>query len=157
MFTSLRFKIAALLNRFHRRKGPSLNDRCASVIMNVCALQLERNENRELAPTRGAFGPILVSGGAIVTIRYGVFDVNADRVDKSIRHDPVRAFAKVVLRLTLERDPEFEAFVDGKFILATQTHRAPGVELITHLSQYFPLLPKPYTGRTYVAPPETTQ
>lgn len=157
MFQSLRFKLALLANRFRRRRGHFLPEQCASVIMRVCSLQLERNEIRELAPTQGAFGPMMLSGGAITTIRYRVFDPHADRIDKSIRQETTRAFAQVVMRLQLESDPECEAFIDGKFINTTELHRKPGLELVRQLSQYFPLLPRPFVGRTYSPPPETLQ
>lgn len=114
--------------------------------MHVCTLQLERGETRELAPVKGATGPMLLSGGAITTIVYRVFDKNADRIDKAIQQEPWRAFSEVTMRITIERDPEFEVKIDGKEVETKPTHRDPGLALVAHLSQYFPLIPKAYQG-----------
>lgn len=114
--------------------------------MHTCALQLTREETRELAPTPGATGPMLLSGGAITTVSYAVFDRNADKVNQEIREQPWRAFARVTMRLTLERDPEFEVSIDGKPVESAKVHEAPGLALISHLASYFPLLARPHTG-----------
>lgn len=117
--------------------------------MRMCGLQLERGEKRELAPIQGAAGPISLSGGAITTIAYSVFDKDADRLDKKIKAEPWRAFAAVVMRITLERDPEFEVTIDGKPVDARPLHKAPGLTLVARLSEYFPLLARPYRGPTF--------
>ena len=153
MLSFLKTKFALFKNR-RRRKGLSLQDQCAKVIMHTCSLQLERAESRELASTKGATGPMLLSGGAITTVIYKVFDVDADKVDKQIRNEPWRAFATVTMRLTLERDPEFEVTLkvgEGHFaqVEPLPRHMNPGLALIAHLSTYFPLLPKPHNGPTY--------
>lgn len=118
--------------------------------MHVCTLQLERGETRELAPSKGATGPMLVSGGAITTVVYRVFDKNADRVDQAIKLEPWRAFSEVTMRITVERDPEFEVKIDGKEVETKPVHRAPGLALVAHLSEYFPLIPKRYQGPAYI-------
>lgn len=148
MLSRLKLKLALLINHYRRRNGPTLADQCAKVIMHTCALQLERTETRELAPSLGATGPMSLSGGAITTITYKVFDTEADKVDKTIRLEPWRAFAQVIMRLTLERNPEFEVYVDQEQLEPRDCHKAPGLELIKHLSTYFPLLPRPHTGPT---------
>jgi len=117
--------------------------------MRVCSLQLERGETKDLAPTGGATGPMVLSGGAITTVTYRVFDKTADRIDKAIRNEPWRAFAEVTMRVTLDRDPEFEVKLDGVEVEPTDRHRSPGLTLISHLSTYFPLLPRAYVGATY--------
>ncbi len=114
--------------------------------MRVCTLQLDRGETRELAAVRGATGPMLVSGGAITTIVYRVFDKNADRIDKAIQSQPWRAFSEVTMRITVERDPEFEVKIEGQEVEPKPVHREPGLALVAHLSQYFPLIPKPHPG-----------
>lgn len=114
--------------------------------MRVCTLQLERGESRELAPISGASGPMLLSGGAITTVTYRVFDHNADRIDPKIKHEPWRAFSLVTMRLTLEKDPEFEVVIDGQDVEPKPRHKAPGLTLVDQLSAYFPLLPKPHRG-----------
>lgn len=162
MLATFRLKLAILVNRIRRRNGPSLADQCAKVIMRVCALQLERAETRELAPTPGATGPMQIFGGAITTVTYKVFDTEADKVDKAIRLEPWRAFVDVTMRLALERDPQFEVsvtFPDGKGcpLDPNATHKSPGLELVKQLSQYFPLLPKPHTGPTYAPVFEDTK
>lgn len=149
MIAYLKTRLAILMNRLRRSRGPALRDQVASVIMRVCSLQLERGEAKELAPTRGATGPMFVSGGAITTVCYRVFDAAADKVDKAIRSQPWRAFAQVTMRLTIDRDPEFEVVVDGKAVEPRACHKDPGLALVSHLSAYFPLLPKLYTGATY--------
>jgi hypothetical protein len=151
--------IARLTNRFRRRNGPALRDQAASVIMRTCSLQLERGETRELAPSKGATGPMILSGGAITTISYRVFDKNADDHDKSIKSEPWRAFAKVTMRLTIERDPEFEVSLEVPAIPGTDSslvtieprdlHKAPGLAILKHLSEYFPLLPRAYAGPVF--------
>lgn len=146
LLKALQDYLALLANRIRRRNGLSLRDQCAKVIMHTCALQLEREEARELAPTSGATGPMLLSGGAITTITYSVFDRHADKVDKEIRKEPWRAFARVTMRLTLERDPEFEVTIDGKPVEPTRAHEAPGLALVKHLATYFPLLARPHLG-----------
>lgn len=149
MLSQIRFKLAALRNRFQRRKGPALKDQCAQVIMHTCALQLERGETRELAPVSGAYGAMLLSGGAITKITYQVFDTEADRFDKTIQKEPWRAFAKVTMLLSLDRDPEFDCVfttdldVPLRVFPAPDFYKAPGLRLIQHLSSYFPLLPRP--------------
>lgn len=121
--------------------------------MSVCALQLERTETREIAPALHAMGPMVLSGGAITTVVYKVFDAKADKVDKVIQKEPWRAFATVTMRLSLSKDPEFEVEIQGALgvvpVIPAHRHTAPGLTLIRHLSEYFPLLPKPYTGRVY--------
>jgi hypothetical protein len=134
------------LNRLRRSRGPALRDQCATVIMHMCTLQLERGETRELAAVKGSTGPMLVSGGAITAITYRVFDKNADRLDKSIKEEPWRAFSEVTMRITVERDPEFEVKIDGKDVEAKPIHKAPGLTLVAHLCQYFPLIAKPHQG-----------
>jgi hypothetical protein len=148
LFASLRLKLHAYLNRFKRRNGPTFRDQVAKVVMHTCSLQLERTETRQLAPTKGAYGPMLLSGGAITTIQYGVFDKNADKVDKSIRDEPWRAFAEVTMRLSIESEPQFEVKTDGQPVDARAAHKAPGLELISALANYFPLLPRPHAGPT---------
>jgi hypothetical protein len=125
--------------------------------MHMCGLQLERGETRELPATSGAFGPMTLSGGAITTVTYRVFDRDADKVDKAIRSEPWRAFAQVTMRITIDRDPEFEVVVDEKPIEARACHKAPGIALIRHLSTYFPILPKAYLGGIYKPITEATQ
>lgn len=117
--------------------------------MQTCSLQLERGESKELAPTPGATGPMILSGGAITTVTYVVFDVHADKIDKEIKREPWRAFSQVTMRITIECDPEFEVQIDGKPVEARAIHKEPGIELIKHLSSYFPLLPKAYLGAPY--------
>lgn len=159
MFASLKLKLAVLANQFSRRNGPSTRDQCAQLIMHTCSLQLERSEARELAPTEGATGPMSLSGGAITTVTYNVFDPDADQVDASIKKEPWRAFARVVMRLTIEKDPEFEVQIlskadpdapDGFWaqVEPRSRHKAPGLALIKHLSQYFPLIARPHRGPT---------
>mgnify|MGYP006373595737 CR=1 FL=1 len=58
MLSFLKTKFALFKNRLRRRKGLSLQDQCAKVIMHPCSLQLERAESRELASTKGATGLI---------------------------------------------------------------------------------------------------
>ena len=89
---------------------------------------------------------MLLSGGAITNVTYRVFDSEADRLDKQIRKEPWRAFAEVTMRVKLESDPEFEVLLDGSTIEAKALHKAPGLALIKHLSEYFPLLARPHTG-----------
>lgn len=114
--------------------------------MHMCTLQLDRGETRELAPVKGATGPMLVSGGGITTIQYRVFDKNADRIDKAIKAEPWRAFSEITMRITIERDPEFEVKIDGQEVETKPIHQAPGLTLIAHLAQYFPLIAKPHLG-----------
>lgn len=151
MFSTLRLKLAIIRNRLLRRNGPALRDQCAKLIMHTCSLQLERSEVRELAPTLGAAGPMLLSGGAITTVTYSVFDPEADKVDPAIKNEPWRAFSKVTMRLTVENDPAFEVRIDDKDVAPRACHKAPGLALIKHLSQYFPLIPRPHQGPT-IAP-----
>ncbi len=150
LISNIKFKLSIIINRYKRRKGPSLADKCAQVIMNVCSLQLQRTEVRQLAPTRGAIGPMVLSGGAIATVTYRVFDNRSDKVDRSIRNEPWRAFVQVTMRLGLESDPEFTVTVntaEGDVIIEPKSvHTEPGYALINTLSQYFPLLPTPYQG-----------
>lgn len=146
MIATLRLKIAILVNRFRRRKGPTLADQCAKVIMHTCTLQLERTETRELAPTPGALGKMLLAGGAITSVTYQVFDTDADKVDKGIRLEPWRAFATIIMRISLQSAPEFQVLVDSAEVTPRACHKAPGLELVKQLSQYFPLLPRPHTG-----------
>lgn len=155
MIAYLKNVAAVLLNRLRRSRGPAFRDQCAKVIMKTCTLQLERDEFRELAPTPGATGPMVLSGGAITTFTYSVFDKDADKIDKAIKHEPWRAFAKIVMRVTIEKDPEFEVEVEGAKVEPRAIHKAPGLELIKHLSQYFPLIPKTFQGQTYA--PEVSQ
>ncbi len=54
------------------------------------------------------------------------------------------------MRITLERDPEFDVKIDGKEVEPKALHRAPGLSLIDNLSKYFPLLPRAYRGATYI-------
>jgi hypothetical protein len=150
LLARLKTHLAILLNRLRRSRGPALRDQCAQVIMRVCTLQLERGETRELAPAKGATGPMVLSGGAITTIAYRVFDKNADRLDKEIRNEPWRAFSEVTMRITLDRDPEFEVKIDGKEVEPKAVHQEPGLALVAHLSQYFPLIAKPHTGPTII-------
>jgi hypothetical protein len=150
LLSHLKTRFAILLNRFLRRNGLSLRDQCAKVIMHMCTLQLERGETRDIAPTTGATGPMTLAGGAITTITYRVFDRSADKVDPEIKKEPWRAFGEVILRITVERDPEFEVKIDGKEVEPTAVHKSPGLLLIQHLSQYFPLLPKAFAGTAYI-------
>lgn len=145
----LKLRLAIFLNRLRRRKGPAFRDQCAAVIMRMCSLQLERGEFRELAPVKNVTGPMKISGGAITTITYQVFDPEADKLDKKIRLEPWRAFAQVTMRLTIERDPEFEVKIDGSAVEPRDCHKAPGVALVQHLSTYFPILPKTYIGPVF--------
>lgn len=160
MIAYLKNRLALIINRFKRRNGASFQDRCAKVIMHTCSLQLERGETRELAAVRGSVGPMVLCGGAITTIAYRVFDSEADDVDPSIRQEPWRAFARVTMTLTVERDPEFTVQVlsktdtelpDGHWVdlEPRDCHKYPGLALIQHLSEYFPLLPRPYTGPVF--------
>jgi hypothetical protein len=146
-----RFKLtlSAYLNRLRRRGGPAFRDQCLKVIMGVCSLQLERTETRELAPTGKAYGPMIISGGAITKVTYKVFDRYADAIDPKIKKESWRAFAQVIMTMTLDRDPEFQVTIEGTPVTAKDYHKAPGLELIKHLSGYFPLLPKAYTGQVY--------
>lgn len=164
---ALRLKIAILTNRFLRRQGLSFRDQVAKVIMHTCSLQLEREETRELAPAKSAFGPMKLSGGAITTIVYRVFDVEADKIDKTIKSEPWRAFAQVTMRLTLDKDPEFTVQIlskadtelpDGHFVDVEPraVHKAPGVALISHLAEYFPLIARPHQGPV-IAPMEVAR
>lgn len=146
---TFRLKLAALINRFRRRKGPTLADQSIKVIMKTCTLHLDREETRELAPTPGATGPITLSGGAITKLAYRVFDPDADKIDPEIKKEPWRAFAEVTMLLTIGNDPQFEVKVDGKEVEPKTRHKAPGMAAIKHLSEYFPLLPRPYTGGVY--------
>lgn len=173
MFSTLRLKLAIYKNRLLRFRGPALRDQCAKLIMHTCSLQLERSEVRELAPTLGAAGPMLLSGGAITTVTYSVFDPEADKVDPAIKNEPWRAFSKVIMRLSIEKDPEFEVkllkrspkelpdptkvlVVDEWVEIEPRTcHKAPGLALVKHLSQYFPLIPRPHQGPT-IAPGVTS-
>lgn len=167
MIAYLKTRLAILLNRVRRRNGPALRDRCAQVIMRMCAMQLERGETRELAPTRGATGPMTLSGGAITTIAYRVFDKEADSVDPSIKKEPWRAFAQVTMYLSIEKDPEFHVQIhskkdtevpDGHWVEVEPAgcHKAPGLALVNHLAEYFPMLPRVYVGPTYIPPGEIT-
>lgn len=90
-----------------------------------------------------------ISGGAITTIQYAVFDKNADKVDKEIRKEPWRAFAKVTMRITIDRNPEFEVLIDGKPVEPIACHTDPGNALVRHLAEYFPLIPRPHMGAVY--------
>lgn len=155
MFSTLRLKLAIIRNRILRFRGPALRDQCAKLIMHTCSLQLERSEARELAPTPGASGPMLLSGGAITTVTYSVFDPEADKVDPAIKNEPWRAFSKVTMRLTVENDPTFEVRIDDKEVEPRTCHKAPGLALVKHLSQYFPLIPRPHQGPT-IAPGVTS-
>jgi hypothetical protein len=158
LLARLKTRLAILMNRYRRRRGPAIQDQCAKVIMNMCAIQLDRGETRELAPVKPAVGAMVLSGGAITTVVYRVFDRNADKVDKTIRQEPWRAFTEVTMRITVERDPEFEVKTDGKETEPKELHKAPGIALIKHLSEYFPLLPKAHTGPVFIpadfAPPQ---
>ncbi len=149
MLSSLRLYFAGLCNRFKRKQGVPLHDQCAIVVMRMCTLQLKRGEKKELAPTQGASGPMLLSGGAITTIQYSVFDKNADRVNPEIKKEPWRAFSTVKMMITVERDPEFEVYIDGLLVDAKPLHKTPGLDLLKNLSTYFPLLPAAYVGPTY--------
>lgn len=159
---ALRLKLAALLNRFRRRKGPAFRDQCVSVIMRVCALQLRRGSTRELAPARGMFGACTISGGAITKLSYRVFDKHVDLIDPTIRADSCRAFLSVTVRIYLDHDPEWEVEMqlkDGETVAidAKDVHKTPGIELIQHLAAYFPLLPDAYAGAVYKPPTEADQ
>jgi hypothetical protein len=146
-FTRLKLSAAVFFNRLARRNHRiPLSDQCARVVMNVCALQLDRDEYRELAPSLGAYGPMRISGGAITKVTYVVFDAKADKLDKAIRQEPWRAFAQVEMRLTLERDPEFAVTLDGVEVPVKKEHTAPGLKLVQHLSAYFPLIARPHQG-----------
>lgn len=154
MIAYLKNRFALLRNRFQRRNGASFTDQVAKVIMHTCALQLERGESRELAPVKGATGPMQLSGGAITMVRYRVFDRNADKVDPVIRKEPWRAFATVTMILYIDRDPDFAVSVNSQENVATQIeplalHTAPGRALVSHLANYFPLLPRPFGGPVY--------
>lgn len=149
MIKNLRMKLAALINGVRRKRGPTLQDQIAKVIMHTCTLQLERGESKLLAPTKGATGPMTLSGGAITTITYTVFDRNADKLDQSIKSEPWRAFSSITMRLSIDRDPEFQVQTDGKDVEPNDTHKAPGLALVKNLSNYFPLIPKQYTGPVY--------
>ena len=146
LISRLKTKFSIITNRLRRLRGPALRDQCATVLMRTCALQLERSETRELAPTRGAMGPMVLSGGAITKIVYSVFDPNADKVDKEIRHESWRAFARVTMWLSLEKDPTFEVQIDGHDVDPAHRHTAPGLALIRNLANYYPLLPKAHLG-----------
>lgn len=149
MIAYLKTRLAILRNRLRRRRGPAIQDQCAKLIMHMCSLQLERGETREVAPTLGAVGPVVLSGGAITSVLYHVFDTEADKVDKSIKQEPWRAFAKVTMLVTIESDPQFTVHVDGKSVEPRACHRSPGLELVGRLSAYFPLLPRVYTGPVF--------
>lgn len=150
LFNRALTRLAILLNRFRRRRGPALHDQCAAVIMHMCTLQLERGESRELAPVKPAIGPMALSGGAITTVAYRVFDKDADKVDPKIKEESWRAFAEVTMRITIERDPEFEVKIAGKQIEPKTIHKAPGLALVAHLASYFPLLAKAHSGPVYI-------
>lgn len=146
LISRLKTKLSIQLNRLRRLRGPALRDQCAAVIMRMCTIQLDRDETRELAPTPGAMGPMVISGGAITKITYSVFDRNADRVNKEIKQESWRAFARITMLLTIERDPEFQVEIDGQEVEPKAVHTAPGIALVRHLATYFPLLPKAHCG-----------
>lgn len=137
-----------LLSLF-KRKPPLLAQHSAKLIMNLCTLQLERGESVTFAPTPGATGPMTISGGAIATIQYRVFDRHADKIDINIRKEPWRAYAEVTMHVTMHKDPEFKAVIEGHEIQVEGRHKAPGLALIKHLFDYFPLIPKPFQGSVY--------
>jgi hypothetical protein len=90
---------------------------------------------------------MLLSGGAITLITYSVFDRSADKLDPSIKDEPWRAFATVKMRVTIDKDPEFEVTIEEKQVEPGSVHTAPGLALIHHLSHYFPIMAKAYQGR----------
>ena len=147
-FTRLKLSASTLFHRITQNRPPRLTlaGQCALVVTRVCALQLDRDEYRELAATRGAYGPMRISGGAITKVTYVVFDRLADKLDKAIRSEPWRAFAQVEMRLSLDGDPEFVVLLDGVEVPTKKEHSAPGLTLIEHLSTYFPLIAKPHQG-----------
>lgn len=149
MISKLKTQLAIWLNRFKRRKGPSLQDQCMKVIMHACSLHLEREEARELAPATGMIGPVKLSGGAITKLTYKVFDRDADKIDPTIRTESWRAFAEVTLLLATDQDPQFEVKLADLMIEPRSCHKAPGLSMVYHLATYFPLLPRPYVGATY--------
>jgi hypothetical protein len=132
------------------KKKPSLlAQHSAKLIMNLCTLQLQRGESVELAPTPGATGPITLSGGSIATVSYRVFDKHADKIDPAIRKEPWRAYALVTMHVSMTKDPEFKAVIEGHEIKVDDRHKNPGLQILKHLFEYFPLIPKPFQGQVY--------
>lgn len=121
----------------------SFQGRCAIVISRVCCLQLDPEEFRDLAHVPGAIGPMRISGGGITKIQYTIFDRHADRVDPTIKQEHWRAFSNITMRISVGKDPEYTVTIEDKEIKPESRHTAPGISLVTHLSNYFPLIPKP--------------
>lgn len=138
-----------MFNNLFKKKPSAVASQSAKLIMNLCTLQLQRGESVQFAPTPGATGPITVSGGAIAILSYRVFDKNSDRIDIAIRKEPWRAYAEVTMTVTMNKDPEFTAAIEGKTIKVEGFHKKPGLSLIKYLFDYFPMIPKPFQGQVY--------
>lgn len=138
-----------MFKKFFQKKPTPLAQHSAKLVMNLCTLQLQRGESVQFAPTPGATGPISISGGAIATVTYRVFDKHADKIDPNIRKEPWRAYAEVTMHVSMTKDPEFKALIEGKEIKVEARHKSPGLALIKHLFDYFPMIPKPFQGQVY--------
>jgi len=115
--------------------APSQEEIVSKLVAGTSALELTKEETRELAPLTGIYGPFVLSGTLLPVFEYVVFE------------EKIMEFVKVRVEVSYPSRIHFKSVIHstsepkrhGEEIEMTESYKEPFTKLSNHLYNYFPL------------------